>query len=436
MADSWNRRVFLKATAGAAVATGLFSTSRIYGLNPNAVGANERVRLAIIGCGDRGTQLSSNLPESCEVVALVDAYRQKAEKLAAQVAPEASIYDDYRSVMDRNDVDGVMICTTVHHHAHAGILASAAGIDSYVEKPLTLYFSEGRALVEAARRYNRVVQVGTQQRSMEMNQFACELVRDGGIGKVRAVEFVNYGQAQPYPSEGLPEQPIPQGLNWDAWLGPAPMRPFNRQLTAHWSENVGAWWGRWNEYSLGQIGGLGAHGFDLVQYALGKDDTGPVELWPRGEDETGTQRIDFRYAEGPEVRLSFVDKVPLRGPRLGAVFSGSKCKIEINRNRFKTNPTDFIKDPPDPALAAKWEGAGWIARGHIENWLDAIKTRERPNADIEIGHRAATLGHLVNITRALGRRLRWDPVQEIFPDEPEANALLTMPRRVGWELPS
>ena len=174
----------------------------------------------------------------------------------------------------------------------------------------------------------------------------------------------------------------------------------------------------------------------MVQYALGMDDTGPVELWPAGEDETGVQRVDFRYAEGPEVRLSFADKKPMRGPRLGAVFSGSKCKIEINRNRFQTNPPDFVKEGPDPALAAKWEGDGWIARGHIENWLDCIKTRQRPNADIEIGHRAASLGHLVNITRAMGRRLRWDPVQECFPDEPEANALLTMPKREGWELPS
>ena len=431
-----NRREFLQAVGGTAAATGLFSTSPMYRQNSNALGTNERVRVAIIGCGDRGTQLSQNLPNQCEVVAFADANRPKAEKLAAAVAPKAAIYDDYRPLLDRGDLDGVLICTPLQHHAHAGVLASAAGIDSYVEKPLSLDFAEGRSLVDAARRYDRVVQVGTQQRSMEMNQFACELVRDGGIGKVRVVEFVNYGTARPYPAEGLAEEPVPPGLNWDTWLGPAPMRPFSPRLSSHWSDGFANWWGHWREYSIGQIGGLGAHGFDMVQYALGMDDTGPVELWPAGEDETGVQRVDFRYAEGPEVRLSFADKKPMRGPRLGAVFSGSKCKIEINRNRFQTNPADFVKEGPDPALAAKWEGDGWIARGHIENWLDCIKTRQRPNADIEIGHRAATLGHLVNITRAMGRRLRWDPVQECFPDEPEANALLTMPKREGWELPS
>ena len=433
-----NRRDFLQAVGGTAAATGLFSTGplAVYGQNPKAWGANERVRIATIGCGVRGSQLTKNLPDYCEVVAFVDANRPKAEKLAAEYGSNADIYDDYRPVFDRKDVDGVLICTPLQHHAQAGILASAAGIDSYVEKPLSLDFAEGRALVDAARRYDRVVQVGTQQRSMEMNQFACELVRDGGIGKVRVVEFVNFASARPYPAAGLAEEPVPPGLNWDSWLGPAPKRPFNHLLFSHWTDKLSHWWGHWHEYSIGQIGGLGAHGFDMVQYALGKDDTGPVELWPVGKDAEGTERVDFCYADGPEVRLSFPDTLPLRGPKLGAVFSGSKCKIEINRNRFGTNPPDFIKEGPELALAAKWEGEGWIARGHLENWLDCIKTRQRPVADIEIGHRAATLGHLVNITRTIGRRLRWDPLQERFPDEPEANALLTMPRRAGWELPS
>ncbi|MEO1497844.1 MAG: Gfo/Idh/MocA family oxidoreductase [Planctomycetota bacterium] len=424
-------------TGAAAAAASLFAPGPVFGLNAQSYGANERVRLAMIGCGVRGSGLAMNLPEGSQLVSAVDAVREKAGRLAEQLDGEVSVDDDYRTVLERTDLDGVLICTTDHHHAHAGVLASQAGIDSYIEKPLTFYFSEGRALVDAARRHNRVVQVGTQQRSMEMNRFACELVRDGGIGDVKVVEMVNYSSAKPLPAGGQGGASPPAGINWDAWIGPAPMRAFRDDLIAHWSDGKPNWWGTWREYTVGQIGGMGAHALDMVQYALGTDDTGPVELWPVGPDAIGVPRVDFRYANGVEVRLVFLDKRPYRGPRLGGVFTGSKCKIEINRNKYRTNPVDFAKEAaPDPALAKKWEGPGWIARGHIEEWLDAIKTRRRPNTDIEIGHRVSTISHLVDITRAVNRRLVWDPEREVFPHDPEAQQLLTRPRREGWELPS
>ena len=146
-------------------------------------------------------------------------------------------------------------------------------------------------------------------------------------------------------------------------------------------------------------------------------------------------RLRFRYANGVEVRLTFPDEEPRRGPQLGAVFAGEDCKIEINRNKFTTNPPDFIKHPPDPKLAEKWEGDGWVAKGHVQNWFDCIRSREKPNADVEIGHRTASLCQLLVITRQLGRPVKWDPDQEIFPGDEEANALLDRPRREGWELP-
>jgi hypothetical protein len=179
---------------------------------------------------------------------------------------------------------------------------------------------------------------------------------------------------------------------------------------------------------------LGAHAFDMVQYALGTDDTGPVELWPVEEGPGAMLR--FRYANGVEVRLTFKDEKPYRGPRNGAIFVGEKYKIEINRNKFVTNPPDVVRDAPDAAVAEAWEGPGWIAKGHVQNWLDCIKTREKPNADVEIGHRSATICHLCNITRELGRRLRWDPEREVFLNDDEANALVDRPRREGWELPT
>ncbi|MEM9658084.1 MAG: hypothetical protein AAF961_06960 [Planctomycetota bacterium] len=142
--------------------------------------------------------------------------------------------------------------------------------------------------------------------------------------------------------------------------------------------------------------------------------------------------MHFRYASGVEVRMRFPDEKPHRGPRLGVIFVGSDCKIEINRNKFTTNPPDFVSDGPDPELAKRWEGAGWIAKDHVQHWFDCIKTRARPNADVEIGHRTASLCQLIVITRLLGRPLRWDRVAETFPDDEEAYALLDRPRRTGW----
>jgi hypothetical protein len=135
------------------------------------------------------------------------------------------------------------------------------------------------------------------------------------------------------------------------------------------------------------------------------------------------------------VRLRFPDQEPYRGPRLGAIFVGDQCKIEINRNKFTTNPPDFVQDGPDQELAKKWEGDGWIAKGHVQNWFDCIRSRKRPNADVEIGHRTASICQLLGITRQLGRRLKWDPKTERFPEDDEANLLLDRPRRAGWELP-
>jgi predicted dehydrogenase len=179
--------------------------------------------------------------------------------------------------------------------------------------------------------------------------------------------------------------------------------------------------------------GLGAHAFDMVQYALGMDESGPVEFWP--VEEGVDARVHFLYRNGVDVRLKFPDARPYRGPRLGAIFTGTDCKIEINRNKFTTNPPDFVRNPPDPKLAEKWEGEGWLAQGHVQNWIDCIKSRRRPVADVEIGHRTASICHLCTIARLLNRRLKWDPESETFPDDPEASRYLDRERRAGWELP-
>jgi predicted dehydrogenase len=430
-----SRRRFLRGTALTAASAFAFPTiipRHVLG-SATAPGANDQIVVGIIGMGMRGDQLVMNVPESGRVAAICDADLRKTAAVTEKHQADWKIYQDYRKLIEQKDLDAVMVATVDLHHVLASMLACQAGKDVYCEKPLSLYVREGRALVQAARKYGGVVQTGTQQRTMEMNQFSCEFVRGGGIGEIRAVECVNFKGPVSYPANGLPAEPIPEGVDWDRWQGQAPVHPFNHELFQHWSDKNGRWWGNWCEYSNSQVTGMGSHAYDMVQYALGMDETGPVELWP--VEEGPQARVDFRYANGVEVRLSFPDREPRRGPQLGAIFTGSKCKIEINRNKFTTNPSDFITNRPDPELAEKWEGDGLVAKGHVENWFDCIRSREKPNADVEIGHRTASLCHLLVITRLLGRRLKWDPEKEVFPGDAEANALLDRPRRKGWELP-
>ncbi len=434
MKHSINRRRFIQSASAAAMTAPSFIPGTVLAAEGRP-SANEQVSIGIIGMGMRGNQLARDIPAEGQIVAICDADERKNAEALKTNGANWKVFQDYRAMMDRDDLDAVIVAATDLHHVHAAILACMAGKDVYIEKPLSLYVNEGRALVNAARKYDRVVQTGTQQRSMEMNQFACELVRDGGIGDVKVVECVNYKGPIRYADAKLPEQAIPQGMDWELWQGQAPARPYHEQLASHWTEELPNWWGTWHAYSGRQMTGLGAHAFDMVQYAMGMDESGPVEFWPV-ENDGPDPRVDFRYANGVEVRLRFADEQPYRGPRLGAIFSGTKCKIEINRNKFTTNPPDFVKDPPDPKLAEKWEGEGWLAQPHLQDWLTCIKTRQRPVADVEIGHRTATVCHLCSITRDLGRRLKWDPQRERFVDDEQANGLLDRPRRKGWELPT
>ena len=253
-----------------------------------------------------------------------------------------------------------------------------------------------------------------------MNRIACEFVRSGRLGKIKSVLGINYTGPRTY--QGLPGLPIPDGLNWDQWLGPTEMRPYHPQLHFGWMG--------WRDYSGGEMTNWGAHGLDQIQWALGMDDTGPVELWPLGPGTNGA--VAYRYANGVTVRLDLT-----QGPHGGAIFTGTNGKIEINRNKFTTNPKNLIKQLPRQEDIDKWrdEVALWQARYHMQNWLDCIKTRQRPVADVEIGHRSISVCHLANLARELGRKLRWDPAQEQFVDDPEANNLVSRPRRKGYELP-
>lgn len=415
-----SRRQLLKRGATAAVlavgAPYVVSSSAL--AQPGQPGANDRVIVGCIGNGGRARQLMDHLPAGGQIVAISDCYPQRMIDTLAEKKADWKTYPDYRQMFDEEKLDAVIVATPDHARALPCIRACQAGLDVYAEKPLTLTIAEGRSLVKAARKHQRVFQVGSQQRTMEVNRFACELVRSGGIGKLKVVQGVNYTGPRDY--QGLPEQPIPEGDDWDTWQAQTSAKPFNHQLQFGWMA--------WRDYSGGEMTNWGAHGCDQVQWALGMSETGPVEIWPVTPGPHG--KVSMRYANGVEVRYE-LDK----GPQGGAIFVGEKCKIEINRNKFTTNPPDFVKDPPSGEVADEWEGPGWIARPHLQNWLDCIKTRAKPNADVEIGHRSVSVCHLANIARLVGRRLRWDPDSERFVGDDDANAYLDRPKRKGWELP-
>jgi len=385
---------------------------------PGQPGANDRIVIGFIGTGGRARQLMDHVPADGRIVAICDCYRQRYIETLQQKQTNWKTYQYHREMFDKENLDAVVVATPDHARVLPCIHACQAGLDVYAEKPLTLTIAEGRALVNAARKYKRVFQVGSQQRTMEMNRFACELVRTGGIGTIQAVLAVNYTGPRHY--TGLPGQPIPDGDDWDLWQSRTESRPFNQALQFGWMQ--------WSCYSGGEMTNWGAHGVDQIQWALGMSHTGPVEIWPTSEGPNG--KVQMRYANGAVVRYELDS-----GPSGGGVFVGEDCKLEINRNKFTTNPPDFVKDPPKPATAEIWEGPGWIARPHIQNWLDCIKTREKPNADVEIGHRSISVCHLANIVRRIGRKLHWDPEKEIFPGDDEANCYLQRPRRAGFELP-
>jgi predicted dehydrogenase len=390
--------------------------------------ASQRIRVGAIGVGGRGSLLIEQLPETAQIVAVADCNEPRAQAFRDKLKADWQIYSDYRKILDRNDIDAVIVATGEFQRIRPCIEACMAGKDVYAEKPLTLYIKEGRALVNEARKYKRIVQVGTQQRSMEMNRVACQLIRNGGLGKILEVRAVAYGGPDPSPVQGFPTESIPKGLDWNMWLNQASERPFNGQWLG---------WMRWRDFGGGQMTNWGAHGVDQIQWALATDQTGPVEIEPLTSGLSGQVRM--KYANG--VVVNFVIEQG-KGPMGGAIFICEKGKLEINRNKFTSNPPEIAdqlrKELDVTEEERKWSDdlALWQARWHLQNWLDCIKSRQLPVADVEIGHRSVSVCHLANIVRELQRPLRWDPAEESFVNDSEADKLLSRLRRKGFELPS
>jgi predicted dehydrogenase len=429
-----SRRRFLKSASAAAGGIALPT------LLPGGVlaasgqpGANDHIGVGYVGVGRRGNQLMG-LPPEGRIVAAADFDMRRAEAVAAKRNCRA--YHDYRKLLDSPDVDAVFIATPDHWHVLPAVHACQAGKDVYLEKPLSLTIREGRILVDAVRKHGRVLQTGSQRRSMAGHRRGCELVRNGLAGKIHSVVIANY----PSPWEcNLPGQPVPEGLDWDAWCGMTEPVPYHADIFIQRS-NPG--WISFRPWSGGEMTGTGAHGFDQIQWALDKDHTGPVEVWCEGgrlepvvySEPESLARGNRLTSQGRRVRMRYADGVIIRlednGPAAGGEFIGELGKIRIGNNEVTSNPEDLANTPPESLKFRLPE-----INNHIQDWFDAIKSRGKPIADVEIGHRSAVLCHLGNIARWTGRKLTWDPDREVFPGDDEANALLDRPRRKPYDLP-
>ncbi len=425
------RRDFLRTAVGATIAAPYFVPSAALAA-PGRLGANDRIRVGLVGSGHRSRDLTKESPPDLQIVAVADCDLQQITSYleAAKDVPDSIVaencrrYQDYREMFDKENLDGVFVATTTHARASICIHAMQAGLDVYAEKPMTLTIQEGQYLMRAERKYNRVVQVGTQQRSIAINNFGSDLVRDGAIGKVHTVICPNFIGPELRPE--LPSQPTPPGMNWDMWCHQTELIPYSPTL----HPGLGKW-GRYRDYDGGGLGwgvtGWGAHAFDQVQRALGTDDTVPEEIWLTGPGLNAP--VTMRYPNGTLLKLTLPKG---KGPGLGAIFVGEKGKIEINRNRLASNPAELVEAAPPPADKSEYAS---VAHAHIRNWADCMRTREKPVAPTKIGHHASVICILVNVCRELGRPLKWDPVKEAFLGDDQANDLRSRPRREGYELP-
>jgi predicted dehydrogenase len=419
-----SRRDFLKTASLVSVA---FALPQVLRAQTGAAPSN-RLNVGLIGNGLIADSHFGALinRDDCRIVAVCDVALPKARRMRDRIEHNygldsasgryrgVDVYQYPEELLARPDIDVVFVCTPDHWHAAIAKAAMVAGKDVYCEKPLTLTVREGRVLVDAARRHGRILQTGTQQRSNGAFRKAAEIVRNGLIGDLKYIR-TKLGEFPPAPD--LAEEPVPAEFDYDRWLGPTPWRPYHEQRVLG---DYSSGWRRFLDYGGRKNGDWGAHHFDIIQWALGMDASGPVEFIPKGCD--GTPYQTHVYAHG--VRVERV------GDDLKAMieFTGTKGTVWVSRD-------DYLETDP-PALASRPLRAEEIhlyaSDNHHSDFFECVRTRQRPIADVEIGHRSATVGHLNNIAEKLARPLRWDPVKEDVIDDPVASALLDRPRRAPY----
>jgi predicted dehydrogenase len=418
----------------------------------DAVAPSERIGLGFIGIGMMGRghlRLSLSNP-GFEVRAVCDVDRWRREQAQATVEEAyaearaggryrgCAAYVDLRELVDREDIDAVFVATGDRWHVPASILAAKSGKDVYCEKPLSLTIAEARAAVQVARRYGTVFQVGLQQRSTFEFQRACDLVRGGRIGRVKIVYVCFPGTNAEI---NLPAEPVPDGLDWDMWLGPAPYRPFNGQFHHYGQPRFVVPWHICRDFGGGNLTSNAVHAFDVVQWGLGMDESGPVKITP---PETGAvPSLTYEYAGGTLLQVDWQlqkDKhfvppgwdVATRIENFGAVFVGEEGWIHVGREGFlRSHPAEILTGAP-PAETGPFDPNP--VRRHHSDWLDSIRTRRRPACDVGAGAQSVIVSHLGCIAHWTGRALVWDPAAEEFAGDEEANRLRSRAMREPWRL--
>jgi predicted dehydrogenase len=426
------RRQFMQTTTAAGVATLL--TPR------GVLGANERINLGLIGCGGRGTQDWQRFLKLPDVnpVAACDVYEPFLKRTTA--GTPVTPFRDFRRMLERKDVDAVVVATPDHWHAIVTKMACEAGKDVYCEKPLSLTIREGRVMTDAARRHARIVQTGSQQRSGAHYQKAVKMMQDGAIGAVHEISASFTRNAMP----GFVARELKSGLtgdlDWEMWLGPAPFVPFDPfRCIYHFR-----WF--WN-YSGGQMTNWGAHDLDIARWALNAKAPASVAGFAGrfalkdGGETPDVQEVLFNFPDaslggGKGCVVSWSVREIGLSPGEPIVFHGTKGALALSRRGFRITPETWKGDPPSdtPAMEPMQEPASDMDDAHVRNFVDCVKSRTPPTADVEEGHRTAVMCHMGNIATRLGRSLRWDADKEEFAGDADANRRLHYEYRKPWTL--
>jgi len=425
MKNTISRRSFVGTAAAGATA--------ITVLPGYAIASNEgikKIRLGFIGVGIQSHGLLNNLmkcPETlviacCDVVTTkVDKFKGEAQALNDQKwvgeKHEVTGYKKYRELLGREDIDAVVIATPDHWHAQVAIDAAKAGKDIYCEKPMALTVAEGRAMVNATRKYKRVFQTGNMQRSWRNFRHACELVANGYIGDISEV---NVCVGPPVKALDLPSVPTPDNVDWDMWVGPSLYRDYSPVLAPPVEDLRFPNWRSYREFGGGMITDWGAHMFDIAQWALGMDESGPVEFNPPLEH--AVIGLQMKYKNG--VVLNHAN---WGSECNGVQYIGTKGKIEVSRDYLRSDPAGIIETVIKPSDKHLYK-----SENHYQDWIDAIKKRTKPVSDVETGHRTSSLCNLANIAYQLQRPLKWDPAKERFIGDPAADMMLSRAYRGKW----
>ena len=419
-----DRRSFLKGLGTAAAAAPFVSMPKIL-----AAPANDRITVGVIGTGGMATGHLRNLLKmpSVQVIAVCDVDSRKMEN-AYNLTEQAyanqkksgqykgcAKYRDFRDMLARPDLDAVVIGTPDHWHATMSVMAANAGKDIYCEKPLTLTIGESRDIINKIRRTGCVFQTGMQQRTSYGGKFitAVQLVRNSMLGKMISAHVTVGG---PSSECTLPAEPTPEWMDWDMWLGPAPYRPYNSRL------HPGSW-RSYRDYSGGVLTDWGAHHFDIVQWAMDADQSGPVRICPPGHN--GCKTLTYWYSNGVRVEHGGFE-----GSGYGITFVGTNGKVSVCRDWIRSDPADLLINPSSMPGDLQLPDCS----GHIGNWLDCIRTRRRPAADVEIGARSVTVCQLGCIAYWLDKPLKWNPKTWHFENDPVAEAWIDRPKRAPWTL--